>query len=216
MDNGWSAYGRRRDRGRDRAADARAAQRDESAGTTATSAPPAWRGSGSVAVAEPDEVDADDDDEDLEDAQVVAVTSDGSTFVPDRHAVRLVPPEEPGEEWKTRGSGAATNLRGQHAMAMSWHAGDLTGVRVVRGEADEGPWRLEALGRDGEYTWFAFETREGAEATKELFERLKIVRLGEDEDGRPMPPSAEQFAEARRLLRETEAALELHDDEEPR
>ena len=61
-----------------------------------------------------------------------------------------------------------------------------------------------------------FETREGADAARELFERIRVVRLGEDEDGRPMPPSPEQFAEARRVYQETEAALDLPDDEDPR
>ncbi len=174
---------------------------------------------GGVAVAtEDDERDGDEDDdaEDRDAGHVIAVTSDGSALVPDRHAVRLVPPEEQGEEWKVGAGMKASNLRGERALAMSWNAGDFTGARVVRGEADEGPWRLEALGRDGEYTAFVFETREGADAARELFERIRVVRLGEDEDGRPMPPSPEQFAEARRVYQETEAALELPDDEDPR
>src|SRR5438874_2159145 len=65
----------------------------------------------------------------------------------------------------------------------------------------------EGGGRDG---------AEGADAARELFERIRVVRLGEDEDGRPMPPSPEQFAEARRVYQETEAALDLPDDEDPR
>ena len=192
-------------------------------GTGAPSAAPQprkpWRESGgNVAVAEDDERDSDDDDDDDagQQGQVIAVTSDGAAFVPDRHAVRLVPPEEEGEEWKVGAGMKATNLRGQAALAMSWNAGDFTGARVVRGEADEGPYRLEALGRDGEYTTFVFETRDGADAAVKLLETHHIVRLGEDEDGRPMPPSPEQFAEARRIYQETEAALDLPDDEGPR
>ena len=178
-----------------------------------------WRDAGgNVAVADDDERDGDEDD--AEDGgnsgQVIAVTSDGAAFVPDRHAVRLVPPEEQGEEWKVGAGMKATNLRGQAALSMSWSAGDFTGARVVRGAADEGPYRLEALGRDGEYTAFVFETREGADAARELFGRLRVVQLGEDEEGRPMPPSPEQFAEARRIYLETEAALDLPDDEDPR
>jgi hypothetical protein len=180
-----------------------------------------WRDAdGNVAVAERDEHDAvgDEDDDDgaggSEGPHVIAVTSDGSAFVPDRHAVRLVPPEEQGEEWKVGAGIKSANLRGQAALAMSWHAGELTGARVVRGAADEGPWLMEALGRDGEYSAFVFETREGADAAKQLFERLRVVQLGEDEDGHPMPPSSEQFAEARRIYHETEAALELPDDED--
>lgn len=180
-----------------------------------------WRESGgNVAVAEDDAEGGEDDDRgdadegpDGRGAHVIAVTSDGAAFVPDRHAVRLVPPEEEGEEWKVGAGMKATNLRGQAALSMSWHAGDFTGARVVRGEADEGPYRLEALGRDGEYVAFAFETQAGADAARDLFVRLRVVQLGEDEDGRPMPPSPEQFAEARRIYLETEAALDLPDDE---
>ena len=93
-------------------------------------------------------------------------------------------------------------------MMMSWHAGDFTGARVVRGDADEGPWRLDCLGRDGEYSALVFETREAADTALALFESRGVIRLGHDEEDRPMPPSAEQFAEARRVFLETEAQLE--------
>lgn len=143
--------------------------------------------------------------------EVAAVTSDGCALLPDKHAVRLVPPHDEGEAWKAGES--ARNRRGEQALLMSWHAGDFTGARVVRGEADEGPWRFEALGRDGEYTAFAFETREGADAALALFESRGVIRLGHDEEGRAVPPSSEQFEEARRVFLETEAALELDDEE---
>ena len=146
------------------------------------------------------------------DDEVAAVTSDNFALVPDRHAVRLIPPDESGESWKT--GNAATNARGAQAIAMSWHAGDLTGARVVRGAADEGPWRFEALGRDGEYTAFSFETEDGAHAALAVFESRGIIKLEENEDGERMPPQADQFEEARRVFFETEAALELGDDEE--
>ena len=157
--------------------------------------------------------EAIDEDHDGEaDRLVVAVSSDGRAFVPDQHVVYVLPPEEEGEEWKV-----GTRLeRLRTAMARrdwSWHPGDLRGVRVVRGDFDDGPWLLEALGRDGEFLSFTFETKEAAEAAKELFERLNIVHLGEDEDGRPMPPSAEQFAEARRILEETAAELGAADEQ---
>lgn len=164
----------------------------------------------------PDADAAADSGEEDDDGQVIAVTSHGEALVPDRHAVRLVPPEEHGEEWKVAARMKSGNLRGERALSMSWHAGDFTGVRVTRGGEGEGAWRLEALGRDGEYTTFDFETREGADAAQQLFERHGIVQLGEDEDGRPMRPSAEQFEEARRIYLETEAALELPDDEDAR
>ena len=196
-----------------------------SAGETPSSPPPpeaaspgaraGWGDSGNVATATLD-ADEDDDDDDEGDGHVIAVTSLGEALIPHHHAVRLVPPEEQGEGWKVGAGIKSSNLRGEQALAMSWHAADFTGLRIVRGEMEEGAWRLEALGRDGEYSTFGFETREGAEAAKQLFERLRIVQLGHDEDGNPMPPSAEQFAEARRIYLETEAALELPDDEDTR
>ncbi len=191
------------------------------ASSSTGSTPERWADDRQAAIGddEPQDGDADDgngDDDSDDEGHIIAVTSDGAAFVPHRHAVRLVPPEEQGEAWKVGAGIRSTNLRGEQALAMSWHAADFTGARVVRGEADEGPWRMEALGRDGEYQAFAFETREGAEAAQRLFERLGVVKLGEDEDGRPMPPSPEQFAEARRMYLETEAALELPDDEDAR
>lgn len=152
-----------------------------------------------------DDFDEDDDDE----GDVVAVTADNYAVVPRKHAVSLLPPDESGEGWKP----GASHARGERAIGMSWHAGDLTGVRVVRGAADEGPWRFEGLGRDGEYMALVFETREGADAALAVFQSVGVVRVGEDDDGNPAPPSAEQFEEARRIYLETEAAL---GDDEPR
>jgi len=154
-------------------------------------------------------VDEDGDGED--DRLVVAVTSDGRAFVPDHHVVRVLPPTEEGEDWKV-GSRLKAALE-TVAIGAGWSPGDFRGARVVRGEYEEGPWMLEALGRDGEYITFPFETSDAANAAKDLFERLDIVELGEDEDGRPMPPSAEHFAEARRIYLETAAQLELPDEE---
>jgi hypothetical protein len=152
----------------------------------------------------------DDEDEEFESVEVVAVTSDGYALVPDKHAVRLVPPHEEGEEWKAGTTGHSR--RGQRALDMSWNAGDFTGGRVVHGAADEGPWRFEALGRDGEYTAFVFETREGADAAQGLFQSRGVIRLGHDDDGNEVPPSSEQFEESRRIFLETEAALGQDDD----
>lgn len=151
--------------------------------------------------------DGEDDDQRL----VVAVTSDGRAIVPDHHVVRVLPPPEEGEEWKV-GARLKAALE-TVAIGAGWSPGDFRGVRVVRGEYEEGPWLLEALGRDGEYITFPFESSDAANAAKDLFERLDIVELGEDEDGRPMPPSAEHFAEARRIYLETAAQLELPDEE---
>ena len=146
------------------------------------------------------------------DRLVVAVMSDGRAIVPDHHVVRILAPPESGEEWKV-GARLRAALE-TVAIGAGWSPGDLRGARVVRGDFDEGPWVLETLGRDGEYITFPFETEEAANAAKGLFERLDIVELGEDEDGRPMPPSAEQFAEARRIYLETAAQLELPDEED--
>jgi hypothetical protein len=158
---------------------------------------------------EDDLVDGEGDDE------VVAVTIDGFAIVPDAHAVRYMPPDEDGEAWKAGSlARSARNARGGRALDMSWHAGDFTGARIVRGDADEGPWRLEAMGRDGEYTAFVFETREGADAALKAFESRGVIRLGRDEDGNTVPPSAEQFAEARRVFLETEAALDADEEDE--
>jgi hypothetical protein len=155
------------------------------------------------------------DDEDAEggdDRLVVAVTSDGRAIVPDHHVVRVLAPPEEGEEWKV-GARLRAALE-TVAIGSGFSPGDLRGARVVRGSMDEGAWVMEALGRDGEYITFDFETADAANAAKELFERLGVVVLGHDEDDRPMPPSAEQFAEARRIYLETAAQLELPDEED--
>lgn len=187
-----------------------------SSGSPTPPAPPeGWSGDRNDAP-EPPPDDAESDEDEGDDGHIIAVTSLGEAFVPHHHAVRLVPPEEQGEGWKVGAGINSSNRRGEQALAMSWHSGDFTGARVVRGDADEGAWRLEALGRDGEYSAFGFETREGADAAQQLFERLGVVQLGEDEDGHPMPPSPEQFVEARRIYLETEAALEMPDDEDAR
>jgi len=155
---------------------------------------------------------AEEDDDGWDPDEVVAVTSDGYAFLPDVHAVRLLPPDEEGEGWKAGESARAARVNA--AISASWHAGDFTGARVVRGGGEE-PWRLEALGRDGEFTLFVFETKEAAEAALRLFEKRDVIRLGTDDDGNPLPPSAEQFAEARRVYEETEQALAMEDPEEP-
>jgi len=160
---------------------------------------------------EPEDRKHDGDPDGGDDGLVVAVASDGRAFVPDLHVVRVLPPPEEGEEWKV----GARLEAALHSVTMSsgLHPGDLHGARVVRGEFEEGPWLLEALGRDGEYITFPFESQDAANALKGLLERLDIVQLGEDENGRWMPPSAEQFAEARRIYLETAAQLELPDEE---
>lgn len=176
---------------------------DEAPDAVADADDPAGRADADGASDEDDEWDAD---------EVVAVTSDGCAFLPDVHAVRLLPPQEEGEAWKA--GETARIARVGAAVAASWHAGDFTGGRVVRGGGED-PWRFEALGRDGEFIVFSFETKDAAEAALRLFEKRGVIRLGEDEDGNPLPPSAEQFAEARRVYEETEQALAMEEPEEP-
>ncbi len=183
-----------------------------SSGSDEMAMPPADPGHDAGVVGrETDDAPEDDGDDDVEQVEVVAVTSDGYALVPDKHAVRLVPPHEEGEAWKA--GSTVRNVRGERALEMSWHNGDFTGGRVVHGAADEGPWRFEALGRDGEYAAFVFETRGGADAALALFQSRGVIRHGRDEDDNDAPPSAEQFEEARRIYLETEAALEGDDDE---
>src|ERR1043165_6621637 len=87
----------------------RGMQKPESGDVTRAPEPPreSWMDAGgNIAVAtEDDERDGDEDDDaqDRDAGHVMAVTSDGYALVPDRHAVRPVPPGEKGEErWEER------------------------------------------------------------------------------------------------------------------
>jgi hypothetical protein len=186
-------------------------------GGTAPSAGPRPQrdeGDGGTATLEPSSAEVVEDVDEDGEPHVAAVTSDGEALLQYRHAVVMIPPPDTGEEWKIGAGLKSVNARGALAFDMTWQAGEMTGMRVVRGGADEAPWRLEGLGREGEYTPFGFETAETAEAAKKLFERVGVVKLGEDEDGRAMPPSAEQFNEARRQYIETSEALAMDSDEQ--
>lgn len=158
------------------------------------------RGSEPKSAREPDEVDrviAEVSGVDPEDAaDVAARTSDGWALVPDRDDVRFIPPREREEMGE---------------MPSHIDRGDFTAARVVRGAPDFDPWRLEVLGRDGEYRAWFFETEDGAEAALDLFQR-RIVVPPRDEYGEPAPPTDADFDEARRLDEETERLLD-HPDE---
>jgi hypothetical protein len=148
---------------------------------------------------EPDELDEPDrDDGDGAEAEPVAMTSDGWTFVPvaDRQRVRLYPPfrQDP------LGPPMAPPKPEQLVH------GDLTAARIARGAPDHDPWRLEALGMDGEFRAWRFETREAAEAALALVIRC-IVRTPQDEDGTLAPATDAEFAAARRLEEEIEREL---------
>ena len=162
-------------------------------------------------------------------AEAVAITSEGWSFLPHGDAVHLVPPGEPEEEWtaKQKDSEAArvapVHPTTGHRLA-SWRPGehyvrgDLIAARVKRGAPDFGAWRVEGLGREGDYREWPFETEEAARAACALLEK-RIVRPPVDEDGEPIPVDDAQFAEARRTLEETEeelANMPEDEGEEPR
>ena len=132
--------------------------------------------------------------------EIVAITSDGWAFVPDGHAVQLIPPElsedRPTGSWKP---GERINV------------GDLIGARVKRGAPDHDPWRLEAVGRDDDYRAWFFETEEAALAALALLER-RIVRPAKDEDGEPRILLGGDFDTARQLDEETERALDAGEE----
>jgi hypothetical protein len=142
--------------------------------------------------------------------EIVAVTSDGWAFVPDEDEVQILPPapstdpiaEELGRESipLDRFTGALEEdprRRVQPSGKPGIHldAGDVTGARVVRGAAGTDPWRLETLGRDGEYQSWAFETEDAARAALDLLER-RIVRAPLDDRGAPLRPGDPDYQAA--------------------
>jgi hypothetical protein len=164
-------------------------------------------------------------------SEVVAITSDGWAFVPDGEEVQLIPPDTHDEDLPRRsdvadgarpqtdpviqvlsGRGGPVDPRTRRPVAQ-WKpgarldVGDLIGARVKRGAPDLDPWRLEALGRDGDYRAWFFETEESSRAALDLLVR-RVVRAPKDEDGEPRPPRPEDYEEARRLDEETERALD--------
>lgn len=149
-------------------------------------------------------------DDPEEDREVVAITSDGWAFVPDRHDVELIRLDEMSPSGELTPE-VREQIRGGRRLGVTLDAGDYIGARVKRGSPEE-PWRLEALGRDGEYVSFVFETQDAARAALDLMTRKAIVKLGQDEDGRLAPPSDEQFEEARRLHDQTEAELAMESE----
>ena len=129
--------------------------------------------------------------------ELAAITSDGWTFVPVRSGIDLVPPPN-------------SDLPQPRSRL---DAGDAVGARVRRGAPDFDPWRLEMVGRDGNYDAWFFETEEAARAALDLLQR-RIVRVPLDEDGEPQPVRDLDFDEARRRDEETEHALEGEDEPE--
>ena len=147
-------------------------------------------------------LDAEDDPEwELDDA--AAVTVDGLAFIGEEHGVSLVPTPDP-----------LAPAPGPIVPVEFLRPGDLTAARVVRGAPSVDPWRLELLGRDGEYMSYGFEVEEAARAALDLLEERSVISHGRSDDDRPVAPSAEQFEEAKRRHDETIRLLALGDEGE--
>ena len=153
-----------------------------------------------------------DDEDDLDPDAVIALTSEGIAFIPAAHGVHLVPPGDtrdacaPGDLGTSRDEvtlaargaqfvnpktgGVLASCRPKETIA----AGDLVGLRVKRGAPDHDPWRLEAIGRDGEFRAWRFETREAADAAASIVE--PILRERRDDYGDPKPVTDADFEEA--------------------
>jgi hypothetical protein len=174
-------------------------------------------------------VPAPGDGDDLADAEddaaaPLVIESDGHVWLPVGSGLRRLPlaSEEDDPALVAAGyvSRDAFERRRAHARARGdaqgltgepLAPGDFTAARVVRGAPGIDPWRLEALGPDGEYVTFAFEVEDAARTALGLLEERGIVRRPLDDDGRPIPASPGDFAEARRRAEETMAALEIPD-----
>ncbi len=144
--------------------------------------------------------------------ETVAVTDEGWAFVPDGHEVALVPHRlAGGGEDPAAGFDAGPDPHGPGGGGGRFEVGELIGARVRRGDPNHDPWRLEALGRDGDYRAWFFVTEEAAQAAFDLLNR-RIVRPLRDEDGELRPPTAAEFEDARRIEEETERALDAPDE----
>ena len=178
-----------------------------------------------------EDLDDDEDEDDEEGHAALAharlpVTSEGIALLPDGEDVRMIPMLE-GEQvpdWVRQAiddSAIPYSLYNHYygyrpsgtkpGYALS--SGDFTAARVRRGEG--GTWLVETLGRDGDFGFFPFETEAGARAAFDLLEQQRIVQHTLDEYGEPIPPTPEDFEEARRRYDETERDLALDSDEPP-
>jgi len=176
-------------------------------------------GDGLASSGAPSQDSSETEEEEEGPIEELAITSDGVIFIPDGYAVRVIPldPHEVETHQEDIEAGVfalsprerlqLAAQRGKPGQALS--VGDFTAGRIRRGAADVVPWLLETLGRDGEYLPFMFETEDGARAALALLEGRKIVRRPLDEDGRPIPPSPEDFEEARRRYDESLQALAM-------
>jgi hypothetical protein len=147
-----------------------------------------------------------------------AVTADGWTFLETGDAVRLLPPVGNADPVRPILSGAsdlpdhfrvllqvgdvAALRRGRDRLPGEiLRRGDLRIARIAAG-GQEG-WRLEALGRDGEYEAWGFDDEDEASQALALIEELVLVPHGmavaEDMD--------RSFETARRRAMMTEAEM---------
>lgn len=154
----------------------------------------------------------DDDESEPDDDTMLAVTSAGQVFMPAGADVRILPLEgshaaiTSGQiRWEDVKTSVLESARksGGGMPGIQLDVGDFSAGRVVRGAPDVDPWRLELLGRDGEYQDHPFETPEAANAALEMLKRIGIIQRPVDEDGEPIAVPAEQFDEARRACDET-------------
>jgi hypothetical protein len=106
---------------------------------------------------------------------------------------------------------AASRVAG---AAHGLSSGDFTGARIKPGVAGSYAYRLETLGRDGDFGFFPFTNKRGAESALRLLETHGIVARPKDEDGEPVAASDEDFEEARRRYEESERELALDLDDE--
>ena len=133
--------------------------------------------------------------------EVAVVASDGWLFVPSPGGVRLWAPAEPGAGADPHPAGILSG-------------GDLIAARVAPGPPGEAPWRVEALGRDREFSAWDFESEEAAGAARELLERW-VVKVPAGPDGEPEPVSDAEFDEARHVAAETLRELATMPETEP-
>jgi len=148
--------------------------------------------------------------------ETVAITSDGWALVPDSRGIALVPhrtSSTPDFDSEPSGSETSPVMATPGQLTLRFDVGDAAGVRVRRGAPDFDPWRLEVLGRHGEFRAWFFETEEAARAALDLFER-RIVRAPRDEFGESAPPTNADFDEARRMDEETEHSFDAPDEPE--
>lgn len=182
----------------------------------------------------PDEVeDAEDADESEGDPhEVMAITSDGWAFVPDRGGVQVIPPAEHEDAWvqppdpsqPVGGSGRGGSWEAPHHPASRRHfretkpgehlsPGDALAARVKRGAPGVDPWRLEVLGRDREYRHWPFETEDAARAALDLLSK-RVVRAPRAADDETEAIGEADFALARAEYEATEAELASEPEDE--